>query len=148
MLNTDYVFNIKKDFYMKRILLVGWILTVLLSFTGCGEKPYEFENPVDEIESIEIVFAENSLEFTVVKTLSETEKNDFIEKFQKIEFDRYIIGDPFSVYGNAVKISYQNGDYEMVCHYWADYVKNGEIHFLWKNCDEKEFNELLNSFLK
>ena len=124
------------------------IFFCLILFTGCSSKPYEFENPVDEIEGIEIVFAENSLEYTVVKTLSETEKTDFIEKFQKIEFDRYIIGDPMSVYGNAVKISYQNGDYEMVCYYWADYVKNGEIYFLWKNCDEKEFNELLNSFLK
>jgi hypothetical protein len=130
---------------MKKIFLIFFCLILL---TGCSSKPYEFENPVDEIESIEIVFAENSLEYTVVKTLSETEKNDFIEKFQKIEFDRYIIGDPMSVYGNAVKISYQNGDYEMVCYCWADYVKNGEVYFRWKNCDEKEFNELLNSFLK
>ena len=53
-----------------------------------------------------------------------------------------------SVNGNAVKISYQNGDYEMVCYYWAEYVKNGEVYFIRKSCDEKEFNELLNSFLK
>ena len=133
---------------MKKILFVGWILLVLLPFTGCSEKTYSFKNSVDEIESIEIVSAENSLEFTVTKTLSETEKNDFIEKFQTIKFYSYFVGDPMSVNGNAVKISYQNGDYEMVCYYWAEYVKNGEVYFVRKSCDEKEFNELLNSFLK
>ena len=52
-----------------------------------------------------------------------------------------------SVNGNAVKISYHNGDYEMICYYWAEYVKNGEVFFVRKNCDEKEFNALLNGFL-
>lgn len=132
---------------MKRILFVGWILLVLLPFTGCSEKTYGLKNLVDEIESIEIVSAENSLEFTVTKTLSETEKEDFIEKFQTIKFDSYFVGDPMSVNGNAVKITYQNGDYEMICYYWAEYVKNNEVYFVRKSCNEKEFNELLNSFL-
>ena len=62
---------------MKKIFLIFFCLIL---FTCCSSKPYEFENPVDEFEIIEIVFAENRLEYTVVKTLSETEKNDFIEK--------------------------------------------------------------------
>lgn len=107
-----------------------------------------FKNPVDEIASIEIVSAENSLEYTVTKTLSEKEKNEFIEKFQAIRFDSYLIGDPMSVNGNAVKITYLNGDYEMICYYWAEYVKNGEVYSVRNSCDEKEFNELLNSFLE
>lgn len=132
---------------MKRILFVGWIFLVLLSFTGCGRKTYELKNPVDKIKSIEIVLAENSLEFTITKTLSETEMNDFMEKFQMIKFYTYLIGDPMSVNGNAVKITYQDGDYEMICYYWAEYVTNDEVHFVRKGCDENEFNELLNSFI-
>ena len=126
---------------MKKILFVGWVLLVLLSFTGCNEKTYELKNPVDKIVSIEIVSAENSLEFTVTKTLSETEKHDFIEKFQTNKFDSYFVGDPMT-------ISYENGDYEIICYYWAEYVKNGAVYFVRKSCDEKEFNELLNSFLE
>ena len=53
-----------------------------------------------------------------------------------------------SVNGNAVKITYLNGDYEMICYYWAEYVKNGEAYSVRNSCDEKEFNELLNSFLE
>lgn len=133
---------------MKKILFVGWVLFVLLYFTSCSEKTYALKNSVEQIESIEIVSAENSLEFTVTKTLSETEENDFLEKFQTIKFDSYFVGDPMSVNGNAVKITYQNGDYEMICYYWAEYVKNGEVYFVRKSCDEKEFDELLNSFLE
>lgn len=133
---------------MKKILFVGWVLFVLLYFTSCSEKTNALKNSVEQIESIEIVSAENSLEFTVTKTLSETEENDFLEKFQTIKFDSYFVGDPMSVNGNAVKITYQNGDYEMICYYWAEYVKNGEVYFVRKSCDEKEFDELLNSFLE
>ena len=124
---------------MKKILFVGWVLFVLLYFTSCSEKTYALKNSVEQIESIEIVSAENSLEFTVTKTLSETEENDFLEKFQTIKFDSYFVGDPMSVNGNAVKITYQNGDYEMICYYWAEYVKNGEVYFVRKSCDEKEW---------
>ena len=66
---------------MKKYLFVGLILFVLFSITSCNGKTYVLKNPVDEIASIEIVSAENSLEYTVTKTLSEKEKNEFIEKF-------------------------------------------------------------------
>ena len=133
---------------MKKLLFITLLLLVLLSFAGCSEKTYMLKNSVDEIKSIEIVSAENSLEYTVTKTLSETEKEDFLEQLQKIKFDSYYVGDPMSVNGNAVKITYQKGDYEMICYYWAEYVKDGEVYFVRKSCDEEEFNELLNNFLK
>ncbi len=104
---------------IKKLLFIVSFLLILLIFTGCSKKTYLFKNPVDEIKSIEIVSAENSLEFTVTKTLSEAEKNDFLEQFQVMKFDSYYVGDPVSINGNAVKITYQNGDYEMICHYWA-----------------------------
>ena len=92
--------------------------SVIILFTGCGGQTYSLKQATDEIESIEIVSAESSLEYTVIKTLSDTEKQDFIEQFQHIEFSSYIWGDPMSVNGNAVKITYSNGDYEMICYSW------------------------------
>lgn len=133
---------------MKKILFVGFVLLVLLPFTACSKKTYVFKNSVEQIESIEIVSAENSLEFTVIKILAETEKTDFLERFQAIQFDSYFFGDPMHVNGNAVKITYRTGDYEMICSFWAEYVKNGDIYFVRKSCDEKEFDELINSFLE
>ncbi|MCI8332196.1 MAG: hypothetical protein HFE78_05170 [Clostridiales bacterium] len=133
---------------MKKILFFELLMLIIMTFTACSEKTYLFKNSVDEIESIEIVSAENSLEYTVIKTLSEPERKDFLEQFQIIKFDRYYVGDPMSVNGNAVKTTYQDGNYEMICYYWAEYVKDGEIYFIRKSCDEKVFNELLNRFLE
>lgn len=65
-------------------------LLVLASSAGCGGNPYSFKEPIDEIESIEIVSAENSLEFTVLKTLSGEEQEDFLERFQTREFHKYL----------------------------------------------------------
>jgi len=137
----------KGSMLMKKLLFILILSSfVLLTFSGCGGKPYSFKEPIDKIESVEFVSAENSLEFTVIKTLSETEKNDFLEQFQAIPFRNYYVGDPMSVNGNAVKITYRNENYEMICHYWAEHVKNGEIIPIRKNCDEKAFNDLLNKF--
>ena len=130
----------------KRLLIILFSL-VLVCLTGCVGREYPFKEPIDEIESIEIVWAENSLEFTVIKTLSEEEKKDFLEQFQAIEFYGYF-GDPDNLYGDSIKITYKNGTYEMVCSYTAEYVEDGEIHFLWESCDEEEFNALVNSFLE
>ena len=132
---------------MKKGCFVLSVFLLLLAFTGCSEKVYSFKNPVDEIERIEIVSAENSFSFTVIKTLSETEKDDFLEQFQAIRFHSYYIGDPMSVHGDAIKITYRGGDYEMVCYYWAEYVKNGQIYPVRKSCDEGAFYELLDRFL-
>ena len=132
---------------MKRILLfISLSLLVLFAFTSCGENSYSFKESIDEIESIEIVSAEDSLEFTVVKTLSETEKEDFLEQFQTIQFQKYL-GDPPKLRGDSIKITYQSGVYEMICSYSAEYVENGVRQFLWKSCDEEVFTALLAEFL-
>lgn len=133
---------------MKKALLpIVLIAFILLSLTSCSAKPYSFKESIDEIVSIEIVSAENSLEYTVVKTLSETERDDFLEQFQAIKFQKYL-GDPPKLRGDSIRITYQSGVYEMVCSYAAEYVENGVIQFLWRRCDEKTFNNLMESFSK
>ena len=131
---------------MKKAFLILLCIPLLFTFVACGKKPYSFLHPLDEIDRVEIVEAENIDTFTVKKTLSETEKTEFLEQFKKIKFSQYIIGDPMSVHGNAFKITYKNGDYEIICHFWNDYVKNGDQGRGWRNCDEREFNALLDQF--
>lgn len=132
---------------MKKFFIVNCFISVIILFVGCTGKTYEFKKNIDEIKSIEIVSAENSLNYTLTKTLSETERNVFIKKFQTISFFSYFGGDPMSVGGDAVKITYKDGDYEIICNYWAEYVKKGEVYYVRKNCDKNKFNELIYSFL-
>lgn len=131
----------------KKLLFISLFSLIVIFLTSCIGNLYSFKEPIDEIESIEIVSAENSLDFTVIKTLSETEKEDFLEQFQEIKFYKYL-GDPPAVHGEAIKINYKNGVYEMICYYSAEYVEDGVIHFLWKRCNEEEFNKLRNNFLE
>ena len=137
----------KKKIFILSSVFLFLVLVLVFLFTACREKTYVFKQPIDKIASVEIVSAKNSLEFSVIKELSQAEKNDYIERFQAVNFQNYLIGDPMSVSENAVKISYQNGDYEMICHYWSEYVRNGEVYFIRKSCDENEYNEILNDFL-
>ena len=119
---------------------------VLIALIGCSGTTYPFKEPIDEIQSIEIVSAENSLDYTVIKTLSETEKGAFLEEFQKVEFRKYL-GDPPGVHGDAIRITYQSGVYEMICYFASEYVVDGRGFFHGRSCGEKAFEELLETFL-
>ena len=130
----------------KKLLPIILFLLILVTLTSCRGDSYSFKEPIDEIESIEIVSAESSLEFTVLKTLLE-ERGAFIEQFQAIEFHK-CLGDQTDLYGDAIKITYQSGIYEMICPFGAEYIENGTIQYRWRRCDEDEFNKLLNNFLK
>lgn len=68
---------------MRKIVFVSLVLLVLFSFTGCKEETYAFKKTVNEIERVEIVSAKNSLAFTVIKTLSETEKTTLLKDFKR-----------------------------------------------------------------
>ena len=146
--------SIKEDHFRRRnavslIPVSALVLLFLLFLTGCSSsEPYPFERPLDEIESIEIVYAENSREFTVLETLSETEKRDFLEQFLTIEFRRIYGMDPYPGSGDGIKITYRDGSYEMVYSRWPEYVKDGMVYFLWMRCDERVFDDLRDSFLK
>ena len=132
---------------MQKFIIFISLFVAVIFLRDCGGNPYSFKEPIDEIESIEIISAENSLEFTVIKTLSDTEKEDFLEQFKGIKFYDYA-GDPPALYGYAIKINYQSGIYETICHFAAEYVEYGVIQFRWRSCNEGEFNELLNTFLE
>ena len=132
---------------MAKKIFLGNLLLLIGILTGCSGKEYLFVEPIDEIESIEIVSAESSLEYEVIKILSQEEKQIFLDRFQKLPFRDYL-GDPPSVYGRAIKINYQSGAYEMICFFSSEYVQDGVTRFLWKRCDEQNFNELLDAFLQ
>jgi hypothetical protein len=77
----------KERIYMrKKLLPIILFLFILVTLTSCCRDSYSFKEPINEIENIEIVSAENSLAFTVIKTLSETEKKSFLNNFKLLNF--------------------------------------------------------------
>ncbi len=53
---------------MKKYVCIP-LLALPLLLAGCRKDPYELSGPTEEIVSIEIVDAENSREYTVIKSL-------------------------------------------------------------------------------
>ena len=123
------------------------MIFAMFALTSCGAKQFIFKQSVEEIESVEIVTAESSLEFTSIKKFSDEEKKVFLEEFQTIVFSKYI-GDPPKLAGDAIKINYKDGAYEMICAYTVEYVESGKIQYRWKSCSEKDFTNLFKKFVE
>ena len=133
----------------KPIILFLSLMLILMSVTSCTDKPYSFQKPIEEIERIEIVFAKDCFTFEVKKTLSESEKNSFLEQFLDLSFHYRTFGDPETdVSGNAIVVTYQDDDYEIIDSTCAVYIKNGKYNKgLSRSCNTQEFDNLLSSFI-
>ena len=132
----------------KKVIGIVLVTTMLLLSSGCIVKrmdAYPFLESADQIDTIEIISAESSLEYSVIKVLSDAEKEIAINYLQKMEFQRYA-ADPGSLYGNAIKITYTNGIYEIFSIWAAEYVENGQIYFRWLQCNPEDFEELISLF--
>ncbi|MBQ4283929.1 MAG: hypothetical protein IJB96_08395 [Lachnospira sp.] len=130
---------------MRKVLMIILMILSVFTVTGCDSSPFSFRQSVEEVESIEIVSAESSLQFTSIKLLSDEEKKEFLEQLQLIEFVKYI-GDPPKLSGDAIKINYRDGAYEMICAYTVEYVEEGKIQYRWRSCSEKDFVSIFNKF--
>lgn len=130
----------------KYVIFLVIILLFCMAFTGCEKKPYTFKQSVVEIEKIEIVDVPGYLEFTVIKTFSETEKQEFINQIQTIKFG-YYFGDPLSIGGLAFMVTYNDGNYELISRRTGKYVCGEKVSTVRKWCEEEDFNKLLNNFL-
>ena len=131
---------------MKKLFLLFLSSVIAVMSIGCMKKTFPFHQEVAEITSVEIVEAQSSKEFTVKCSVSSDEIDDFIVKLQKIKFGKSI-GDPISIHGNAIKITYANDDYEIITHFASEYVENDVAYLLFVYCDEEEFNDLISKYL-
>ena len=138
----------EKGLVMKNGMILFNLLLFLFLCSGCAANSYSLEESIDEIERIEIVVAESSQDFRVIRMLTEVEATEFLEEFLNIQFRDYHIGDPMYIHGTAVRIAYKNGDYEMICSFWSEYVKDNEAYFKKVYCEETSFNSIVDSFMK
>ncbi len=129
----------------KSLMIIILILTILLA-SGCGRRNFKFYDDEDAVERIEIVNVESDLNYTVLKTISNDDENRFINDLSKVSFNDYIFGDPMEVAGKAIKITYESGNYELICHYWSEYISGENTYFIWKNCSENDFEDLINKY--
>ncbi len=130
---------------MKKLLVGLLLLSVLLSLASCGSRPFSYVEPSEEIVAMELVSAKSSLDYTVTKTLFGTERMDLMKRLQQTEFHKCLSAPP-DLSGNAIKITYLSGAYEMIGLGTVEYVKNNEIMYRWIACDDAVFQELFNRY--
>lgn len=131
-------------------------LLVILCLAGCGPAQPVFMHDRTEIEKIEIVEAYYDFEINqpVQICLSLVDDNNtFMDALNQVEC-KFYYGDPvgvdFKVVG--VKITYQNGDYEVFCYQGrAEYFYETDEYSAYEDrgrCfDKQEFGELLQGYL-
>lgn len=122
--------------------------------------PYEFSKDMSDLDQIqiEIVNLESEMGYhagssyneeniSVIKIIENEKKEDFLLDFKKIKSYQPNIGSRIdSITGEAIRITYPNGDIELITQYGTATVKNGEVHTQTTTFDSDDFSELLDKY--
>ena len=139
-----------KNYIIKLFCLV-FASCLLCSLSSCEKPgPYEFWQPDDQIESIEIVNVygkiSEPLQYDVLVTI--TDHESFLEKFYEIPFGKELGSVPNRVHGPCIRVVYKNGDSEYINDFYQSRYLNGANDFYdaGQSCDQEEFFALLTYF--
>lgn len=117
---------------MKRIMIIVFLLTllILLCMLPWVSRTYTFSNSVENIVSIELLINSNEVgkaeedKLVFQKSLSVDEINCFMAEIYKLETRRCY--PPMWGWGDYVaKVTYDNGDIEMLGSSNIEYVESG-----------------------
>ena len=144
---------------MKKSILI--VLICLLSFllVSCA-VPYSFlhgEADIDTIQ-IEIVNLETAMgyhegspyneeDISVIKVIESHRNKAFLSDFKKVKSYQPNFGSRIeSISGVAIRITYANGDVELITQYGTATVTNGKIWNHTTTFDKDGFSELIDKY--
>ena len=144
---------------MKKSLVMLTLCFLALILVSCS-VPYNFSQDISDLDQIQIEIvnletemgdssnaAYNEEEISIIKTIENDKKEDFISDFKKIKSYQPNFGSRIDyVYGKAIRIIYSNGDIELITHYGTATVKNGEISNQTITFDSDAFSNLLDKY--
>ena len=139
------------------LLVVIGLLSVILVSCSTSYSFMHGEPDIDTIK-IEIVNLETDMGYhegvdyseeyiTVIKTIESDKNEEFLSDFKKIKCYQPIVGSRIdSISGKAIRITYANGDIELITDYGTATVQNGEIHNSTTTFDSDEFSKLIDKY--
>ncbi len=139
--------------YKNKVLnkFIAIFVLMCFAFTGCKTYYWKMLNSVDNINNICIVslFEE---EETLLKNIDRVDYVELINDIESLKAHKYI-GDPTYPSGNIFKVSFSNGEKDLISQYEPRHVYfiNGELYdgTISRLCfNQKEFNELIEKWLK
>ena len=138
-------------------IAVFCLLSVLL--VSCT-VPYSFMHGEPDIDTIQIEivnletemgyhagFPYNEENISIIKIIDIDKNEEFLSDFKKIKSYQPNFGSRIdSISGEAIRITYANGDVELITRYGTATVKNGEIHTQTTTFDSDAFSELIEKY--
>ena len=145
---------------MKKGILITVLCLLSLILVSCS-APYSFMHGEPDIDTIkiEIVNLEVDMGYhegvdyseeyvTVIKAIESDKNEEFLSDFKKIKCYQPVVGSRIdSISGKAIRITYANGDIELITHYGTATVQNGEIHNSTTTFDSDQFSKLIDKYL-
>ena len=131
------------------LLIISALLLFSLFISGCKEICYwEIGGSLDEIEKIEIIeirdFYKN--DFEIICEIDEDNYEELINDVADVQFKSYF-NDPLTPKGKAVKITFKNGNYDLIsrieprhCYKEGDGFKSKTTYL---SCVSTEFEQLI-----
>ena len=144
---------------MKKYIFIAMICLLLVLLVSCT-VPYSFMHGEPDIDTIqiEIINLETEMGYnegshyneetiSVIKII-ETDKNkEFLSDFKKIKSYQPNFGSRIDcISGVAIRITYANGDIELITDYGTATVENGEISIQTTTFDADSFSELIDKY--
>ncbi|MBQ7362815.1 MAG: hypothetical protein IJW48_00020 [Clostridia bacterium] len=143
---------------MKKIRIIFTFIYVclcLICLSSCWGSKYEFMHTREEIVSVEIVEAD--YDYTNSTPSQDTllvidDYNSFLDKLESLNYDWRVIGGPVGIDSKcvAIKILYQNGDYEVFNYAGRaeyEYGVGYDAYCDWGSFPKKEFYALLEEYI-
>ena len=118
----------------KFICFISVVLFIFLTCHFCfGNNAYRFSNPLDEVERVELLYNPNmfspecaDFEFTLMKELEPGEIATFMTEIYQLETKKYGPPPRWGYGWYIVRVTYSNGDVEMLGSYNMEYIRYGE----------------------
>ena len=131
------------------LIAIGLFALLLLTF----DWPYKFRQEYDQIVRIEILAKEEFISgyyvpMEVVKTLDISEYRIFLDELMKIEGSRVGLDPPSGFGAYIIRITYRNGEIELISDYNSGYISgDGIVREIYYCMDSDQFYDFLSRVL-
>ena len=153
---------------MKKSILIATICLLSILLVSCAillvscAVPYSFMHGEPDIDTIKIEIVNLKTEMgyhvgspyseenvSVIKVIENDKIEDFLSDFKKIKSYQPYFGSRIDcITGEAIRITYANGDIELITHHGTATVTNGEIWNQTTTFDSDAFSELIDKYSK
>ncbi|MBE6683931.1 MAG: hypothetical protein E7595_07310 [Ruminococcaceae bacterium] len=144
---------------MKKTVLFSAFCLIIVILVSCT-IPYSFMHGEPDIDTIkiEIVNLETAMGYhegspyneeniSVIKVIENSKNQEFLSAFKEIKSYQANFGSRIDcISGEAIRITYKNGDIELITHYGTATVENGDISIQTITFDSVRFSEFLDKF--